>query len=510
MIIIWFYLVLPILGTSLMMGISLWQVFKQAGENPWFTIVPFYGPWRWIKILGKSPWHFVFFLLPFINIFIIWLLCVDTSEGFKRNKIGEYFLAAVFPFIYFPYLTLVKKEKFVNPKTLGIRKKTVFREWFDSIMYALTAALIVHAFYFKGYTIPSSSMEKSMLVGDFLFVSKIHYGPRLPNTPLTFPFVHHTLPMTTNTPSFLTWIKFPYYRFPGFQDVERNDVIVFNFPDGDTVSTVYQSGISYNVLVKEVGRDLVWQDKANFGDIVVRPVDKRENFVKRCIGKAGDTLEIRNTQVYINGKEAVNPEKLQFNYQILPNPMVVSKRQWKELGVSDDDIKSLYNSDYAYIPLTNEMRAKLEAMPEIEKLVPLVTEAGVADPRVFPFTPETYAWNVDNYGPIYIPKKGDKLALNLNNIAIYERAIRIYEGHDVHVENGQIFIDGKPATEYVFEMDYYWAMGDNRHNSADSRYWGFVPEDHIVGKAFFTWFSWDKDAKGLKKIRTSQMFKVVK
>ncbi|MEG2336529.1 MAG: S26 family signal peptidase, partial [Bacteroidales bacterium] len=347
------------------MSISLWQIFKQAGENPWITLVPFYGPWRWIKILGKSPWHFFFLLFPFLDVFIVWLLCVDTSEGFKRNKIWEYFLAALFPFIYFPYLTLVKKEKFVNPKTLPQRSKSVFREWFDSIMYALVAALIIHAFYFKGYTIPSSSMEKSMMVGDFLFVSKVHYGPRLPNTPLTFPFVHHTLPFTSNTPSFLTWIKLPYFRFPGFEEIKKNDVFVFNFPDGDTVSTMYQSNISYNVLVKEVGRDRVWQDKTNFGNIVVRPVDKRENFVKRCIGTAGDTLEIRNTQVYINGKKAINPPKLQFNYQILPNPMVVSKRQWQELGVSKDDIKILYNSDYAYIPLTNAMRNQLEQLPEV-------------------------------------------------------------------------------------------------------------------------------------------------
>lgn len=504
--------ILLVIVYKLLLWPSLQGVFTAYGKNPLLSLVPFYGEWLWIKLL-KVKWYayFPFLFLPFINVFVFWLLCVETTYGYKRRKVWECFCACAFFFIYFPLLHFRNKETFVCAKDLPPVKKTSAREWLDTIVFALTAVLIIHAFYFKGYVIPSSSMEKSLNVGDFLFVSKVAYGPRVPQTLVTFPFVQHTLPLTKDRPSYLTWIELPYHRLPGLHKVRHNDVIVFNFPDGDTVSSVYQSNISYNTLVKEVGRERVWNDKANFGRITYRPVDRRENFVKRCIGLPGDTVQIKNRQVYINGKEAKNPENLQFNYRILPSANVVGSRKLKEIGISNDDLKMLFRPDYNSVPLTEEMVRKLEQMPSVTEVHALVEPEGLGDERLFPYSIVDYPWNVDNYGPVYIPAKGDTLHLDAKNIALYRRLITIYENNTLEVlPDGRFLINGQPTDTYICKMDYYWAMGDNRHNSADSRFWGFVPEDHLVGKAFFVWFSWNKDASGFKKVRWNKLMRVIK
>lgn len=491
--------------------LSLWGVFRSSGRNPYLAAIPFYGEYIWIRIL-KVKWvpHFVFLLFPFINVFVFWLLCVETSYGYKRRKILDCFLSSVFFFAYFPILHWVRKETYTCAKDLPPIKKSAAREWFDTLVFALTAVLIIHAFYFKGYVIPSSSMEKSLNVGDFLFVSKVAYGPRIPQTLITFPFVQHTLPLTKDVPSYLTWIELPYHRMPGLHKVRRNDVIVFNFPDGDTVSSVFQSNLSYNTLVKEVGRERVWSDKANFGRITYRPVDRRENFVKRCIALPGDTLMIRDRQVYVNGEKAENPEFLQFNYRILPSANAISRKTLQKLGVSNDDLKTLYNPEYGTVPLTDEMASRLSQIPGI-RVEAVIEPSGMGDGRLFPFSPNLYPWNVDNYGPVYVPKKGDTLNLDLKNLALYHRLIRIYENNDLEIRpDGKILINGEVSDSYVCKMDYYWAMGDNRHNSADSRYWGFVPEDHLVGKAFIVWFSWNKDASGFKKVRWNKIMRLIR
>lgn len=504
--------ILLVIVYKLLLWLSLQGVFTAYGKNPALVLVPFYGEWLWIRLL-KLKWYayFPFLFLPFIHVFVFWLLCVETSYGYRRRKVWECFCACAFFFIYFPLLHFRNKETFTCAKDLPPVKKSPAREWFDTIVFALIAVLIIHAFYFKGYVIPSSSMEKSLNVGDFLFVSKVAYGPRVPQTVFSFPFVQHTLPLTTDKPSYLTWLELPYHRLPGFRKVKHNDVIVFNFPDGDTVSSVWQSNISYNTLVKEVGRNRVWNDKANFGRITYRPVDRRENFVKRCIGLPGDTLRIKDRQVFINGKEAENPEYLQYNYRILPSPAVVTKRTWQELGVSDDDLKTLFQPGAGSVPLTNRMVQALEKIPGVESVQPVVEPEGLGDGRLFPYSPEDYAWNIDNYGPVRIPAKGDTLLLDARNIVLYERLITIYENNTLEIRpDGQILINGEARETYVCKMDYYWAMGDNRHNSADSRFWGFVPEDHLVGKAFFVWFSWNKDATGFKKVRWNKVMRVIR
>ncbi|MCM1040818.1 MAG: signal peptidase I [Bacteroides sp.] len=504
--------ILLVIVYKLLLWLSLQGVFSAYGRNPLLSLVPFYGEWLWIKLL-KVKWYayFPFLFIPFINVFVFWLLCVETTYGYKRRKVWECFCACAFFFVYFPLLHFKDREVFVCAKDLPAVKKSSAREWLDTIVFALTAVLIIHAFYFKGYVIPSSSMEKSLNVGDFLFVSKVAYGPRVPQTVISFPFVQHTLPLTKDKPSYLTWLELPYRRLPGFKKVEHNDVIVFNFPDGDTVSSVYQSNISYNTLVKEVGRQRVWNDRNAFGRITYRPVDKRENFVKRCIGLPGDTVRIVDRQVFINGKMAENPANLQFNYRVLPSPAVVGNRTWKELGVSSDDLKMLFHPDYGSVPLTSEMVKKLESVPGVESVQALIEPEGLGDGRLFPYSPKDYAWNVDNYGPVYIPAKGDTLRLDAKNIALYKRLITIYENNTLEILSDSTFrINGVETDTYVCKMDYYWAMGDNRHNSADSRFWGFVPEDHMVGKAFFVWFSWNKDASGLKKVRWNKLMRVIK
>jgi signal peptidase I len=485
---------------------AFYVIFKQQGYKWWEAIVSPWNLWILIKITNKPWWWMLLLCIPFINFFVFMLLLVEVSVGFKRNAIWEYFAAAVLPFLYFPYLIWVKKEIYVQPKNLPVFKKAVWRDWFDTIVFSVLAAAIVRMFFFENYTIPTSSMEKSMLIGDYVYVSKMAYGARMPQTPIAFPLVHHTLPLTKNTKSYTDAVQLDYRRFFQRKTVQRGDVVVFNFPVGDTVSTAFQSTESYYALVRDYGRERVWNDKLNFGDIIVRPVDKRENFVKRCVAIAGDTLQIINQQIFINGKPENNPKHLEFNYQILPSPLVIPKTRWREIGVSNEDINILYA--HGVVPLTDEILEKAKLLPNIAEVKKIVFPEDYYDNRMFPQN-DRFPWNLDNFAPIYIPEKGATIEISLENLPLYHRVITTYEGHHLEVKNGQIFIDGKLADTYTFKMDYYWMMGDNRHNSADSRYWGFVPEDHIVGKPKFTWLSLDKDKTFPKKIRWKRMFRAV-
>jgi signal peptidase I len=485
---------------------SLCVIFQQQGRKWWEAIISPWNLWILIKITNKAWWWILLLCIPFINFFVLMLLFVELSVGFKRNAIWEYFAAAVLPFLYFPYLVFVRKEIYVQPKDLPVYKKSIARDWFDTIIFAVLAAAIVRMFFFENYTIPTSSMEKSMLIGDFVYVSKLSYGARMPQTPIAFPLVHHTLPFT-NKRSYIDAVQLNYRRFFQRNTVQRNDVVVFNFPVGDTVSTAFQSSADYYALVREYGRERVWNDRVNFGNIIVRPVDKRENFVKRSIAIAGDTLQIINQQVFINGKLQECPKNTQFNYQVLPNPFVIPKTRWRDIGVSNEDLDVLYT--YGVVPLTTEMLEKANLFPEVEEIQAMIHPQNDFDRRIFPHD-EHFSWNVDNLGPIYIPQKGATIEISIENLPLYYRIITTYEGHRLDVQNNQIFIDGIQVDTYTFKMDYYWMMGDNRHNSADSRFWGFVPEDHVVGQPKFTWLSLDKDKSFPKNIRWHRMFRAVR
>jgi signal peptidase I len=353
------------------------------------------------------------------------------------------------------------------------KKKSATREWFDALIFAVIAATIIRGLFIEAFTIPTPSMEKSLLVGDFLFVSKVNYGARTPITPLAFPFAHHTMPII-GTKSYLEWIKLPYYRLPGLGKVERNDVVVFNYPMED-----------------------------------FRPIDKQENYIKRCIAVAGDTLQIKDAAVYINGKLTENPPEGQTTYQVITDGSGFNQKVLSNMSINPNDYGRISEQGDYMFNLTKENEKKLATFSNVKRVFPAINEKGRYAEYIFPFDPKL-GWNEDNYGAIVIPAKGKAMPLNSSNIAIYKRAIEVYEGNKVEIKDDGIYINNVKSDSYTFKMNYYWMMGDNRHNSADSRFWGFVPEDRIVGKALFIWMSWDANGNFLNKIRWNRLFNGIK
>ena len=435
----------------------------------------------------------------------------------------------VVPFIYDVYIT--KKIKWQWWKEEEGPVKWVM-SWVDALVFALVAVYFINLFFFQNYVIPSSSLEKSLLTGDYLFVSKVSYGPRIPETPLTMPLTQHTMPVF-ECKSYIEWPHWDYRRVKGLGKVELNDIVVFNFPAGDTLCSApkYQAydfyqmcyGIGYQLYpqrpdpdalspeqrlkyfetVYATGRAQIAANFPEYGNIITRPADRRENYVKRCVGLPGQTLQIKNRIVYLDGKANKEPDNVQYTYHVklkqgLPDELM------QELGISMEDLMSL--NQLGYMPLTKHAVEVLSARKDLVASITLNTDTSEND--IYPLNGNKH-WTRDNYGPIWIPKKGEKLKLTLDNLPIYERPIRAYEGNQLEVRNGKIFINGKETTEYTFKMDYYWMQGDNRHNSADSRYWGFVPEDHIVGKPIFIWWSSDPDRRGINGIRWSRLFRFV-
>ncbi|MBL0329470.1 MAG: signal peptidase I [Bacteroidetes bacterium] len=350
-----------------------------------------------------------------------------------------------------------------------MKNKNVILDWGKAILFAFFTILLFRIFFFEAFTIPSPSMEKSLLTGDYIIVSKLSYGPRIPNTPLSFPFAHQILPFTENTNSYLDWIQIPYMRLFGSPDLERNDVVVFNWPVEDE-----------------------------------RPVDQRTFYIKRCVAISGDTLELRDGQVYINRTYSDNPEKLQFDYKIKADVDSLNNDSLKLLGITEGD--HMQNKGEFWFTLTLENVEKMKKFPHVTSVEPLIDRKGAYNDYMFPEN-EHFLWNVDFFGPIYIPKAGDSVKLTKDSLPLYERIIKVYEKNDLRVSNDSIFINEVYSTSYTFKMNYYFMMGDNRHNSADSRFWGFVPEDHIVGKTVLILMSIDKSDDG--GIRGNRWFKSV-
>lgn len=398
-------------------------------------------------------------------------------------------------------------------------------EWVDDILFALIAVYFINLFVFQNYQIPSSSLEKTLLVGDYLFVSKLSYGPRVPNTPLSFPLVQNTFPIL-NTKSYFEWPEWGYKRVKGTGTVKRNDIVVFNFPAGDTVALKVQNPDYYS-LVERYGREAIYANKQEFGEVIYRPVDKRENYVKRCVGMPGDSLSLRDNQVYINGEKAINPEFMQLNYFVETDGSIITEEQFRKMDISKSDRKLLtsdsgnhgalaylgfkpksdgsFNPVY-HLPLTNKALEYLRKLPGITQIR---IEPDMTDDSTYPVGYKT-GWTRDNFGPLWIPRKGATIQLDERNLALYSRCIRNYENNTLEIKNSQILINGKPETTYTFKYDYYFMMGDNRHNSADSRSWGFVPEDHVVGKPILIWLSLDKDRSLFNGgIRWNRMFRMV-
>ena len=508
-------LILYFAGTIL----GLWFVFKKAGVAPWKALVPVYNIVVWVKVCGKKWVWYLYFLIPAFNVFAFLLLVVETARVFRRYNFWEQTAAVIFPWIYLPVLGMHPRTVYVDPAVEKPRKEKGLRDWADAIVFALVAAMIIRGMFVELYNIPSSSMEKSLLVGDHVLVSKMAYGAKVAQTPLAVPLIHNVLPGTDGrVESYLKWIQLPYHRYPGLGKVERFDAVVFHYPDGDTMCTAQFSNQSYHELVRRYGReaveqDRVWDEYGNrvpIGKIRVRPVDKRENFIKRCIGLPGEDLQIVNWQVLINGEPIETPTEAQYTYAVLFNPIVVPERVLDKMGVSHEDIERahqqmyLNNTEYYILPLSPAVAAKLAGKYEVLDIQPFIHPADSVDGgAMFPHVDSLY-WSVDNYGPVHIPAKGETLQLTVENLPFYRRVIEAYEGNKVEVKDGRIFINGQETAEYTVKMNYYWMMGDNRHNSIDSRYWGFVPEDHIVGKAQFIYYSIDKDHG---KIRWNRMFR---
>ena len=376
-------------------------------------------------------------------------------------------------------------------------------EWINAIVFATVVATLIHLFVFQLYVIPTSSMEKTLLIGDYLYVSKVAYGPRVPNTPVSFPFVHNTLPFSQTAKSFSECIKWPYHRLKGLGSIERNDVVVFNFPAGDTVLLENQAVTYYDVLrdyQRELGEEAGRRRISRDYTVAARPVDKREHYIKRCVAIPGDTLLIVGTEVFVNGEKQIElPHKQHIFFVRSMAP--ITKYAIENLGITEWSV----SGSYYYMTLTEEAADKVRALPNVISVTKY--EAQTPNVDVFPHS-ENYEWTQDNFGPLQIPAKGTTVELTPENLPLYERIITAYEGHDLRTEGDRIYIDGEAADTYTFAMDYYWMMGDNRHNSADSRFWGFVPEDHIVGKASFIWFSRDREHG--QGIRWNRLFKKVK
>jgi len=387
-----------------------------------------------------------------------------------------------------------------NKDTAPKKKKTKSREWFDAIVFAVIAATVIRVFFIEAYTIPTGSMEKSLLIGDFLFVSKVNYGARIPMTPVAFPFAHHTMPVT-GTKAYYDGIQWKYRRLPGMQDIKRNDVVVFNFPDGDTVALEAQDRDYYD-MVRSVGAEAVRSQYT----IVSRPVDKRENYIKRCIGISGDVLSMSNGLVSVNGKAEPMKGTGQIDYLVKFKSNDVNFSVFEDLGfVIDKDISAVSQDTYNFVG-TPEMMAQVKKLDFVVSVNTRTAAPGSVEPGLFPQDPNR-KWNADNWGPVKIPKKGWTVKLDSATMPMYKRAIEIYEGNKLEKSGNGWKINGVQTDTYTFKMDYFWMMGDNRHNSLDSRYWGFVPEDHIVGKALFVWMSYSTDGSFFNKIRWSRIFR---
>lgn len=404
------------------------------------------------------------------------------------------------------YITEKVHWAFWKKKNPPNGRQTKVVEWVDAIIFAVIAASFIRMFFIEAYTIPTSSMEKSLLVGDYLFVSKTAYGPKTPNTPLSFPFVHNKMPVVKDSKSYVEWIKRPYKRLAGFTTIKNNDVVVFHFPNGDTVISNYPTQDYYSI-VRSVGRKAVWGDQRRFGEVIAHPVDKRENYIKRCVGIPGDEIKLEQGQLFVNGKPQEQFEGMQQNYRVKTNGTSINPKALDRLKIANDDREG--SSGQYHFPLTDNTKTELGGLPNVTGIESTLLEPGYWDSLIFP-SDSRFKWNVDNFGPLTIPATGKTIQLTVDNLPLYQRIIDVYEGNDLVVEGETISINGEVATSYTFKMDYYWMMGDNRHNSADSRYWGFVPEDHVVGKAKFIWLSMDKDKGFPSKIRFKRMFSVIR
>ncbi len=509
------------------------KLFDKAGEDGWKALVPGLNFIIMCKLVGRNSAHAAWLLVPIVNIFIFVGLCVDMVRSFGKYSFLDSALAVIYPAIIFFKIGKNNGDKYLGPTLLMEKeyftkvaeaqesnntrelkklirnnpyKKDAGREWAEAIIFAVFAAAFIRMFLIEAYTIPTSSMEGSLKVGDFLFVSKAHYGIRTPKTVLMLPLLHNRIP-GVNKESYISKPNLPFYRFPSIDNIERYDPVVFNFPEGDSVYVFPERTWSINDYRRgAISNNRAREVKRGKADLVVRPIDKMDHYIKRCIGLPGDSLQVINRQVYLNGEAAKDPSKMQHLTRII-SPNGVNADKLDEMGVN---LNESYQQQGIYF-LNEDQREKIKAWGD-NVSIEVLSPPNQGPDHLFPHDPSiTQGWTVDNYGPVYIPKQGVSIEISPENIALYERVIRNYEENDLAVKDGKIYINGDEATSYTFQMDYYWMMGDNRHNSEDSRVWGFVPANHVVGKPLFIWFStkngnmfnginWDRIFTGANKM----------
>lgn len=509
--------------------VGMYKLFEKAGEPGWAALVPFYNAFIVVKIVGAPKWWLLAMFIPVVHFFIIAGMLIEFNKSFGQYKFIDNAAAIIVAYIYYPYLAS-KKPEYVHQswavqndirkrfkaavkadsksemrrleKENPFPKKSKVREWSESIIFAVFAAHFIRLFLIEAYTIPTPSMEGSLLVGDFLFVSKVHYGSRMPMTPLAFPLIHNMLPFSGGE-SYSKAVAWDYRRAPKLQNVERYDPVVFNYPEDDTAvggleanGQPFDYGMQYHNQIKSVPA----QERAalrrklliNYADrMVYRPVDKRTHYIKRCVGIPGDKIEVKAGVLYVNDKEADDIKGVQYEYLLIGpgvNTLEVNSLEDKYKVTFYKDHRNPNNVVKSIAYMHPDVAAQMvKDLPGLDRAERRLKSRGYGGS--FPYDGKRFPWNIDYYGPITIPERGKTLNLSLDNISLYTRLIAAYEGNELAIKDGKIYINGAVATTYTPKLDYYWMMGDNRNNSADSRAWGFVPEDHVVGKPLFVWLS---------------------
>tara|TARA_R110002072_G_scaffold1587_1_gene13224 strand:+ start:17901 stop:19526 length:1626 start_codon:yes stop_codon:yes gene_type:complete len=490
--------------------LGTWKMYIATGRKAWEAAVPVYNSIILMKIINRPWWWTILLFIPIVNLIMFPVVWVETLRSFGKNSTTDTILGVVTFGLYIYYVNYTQKLTHIKDRSL--RPRSASGEWISSILFAVVAATIVHTYFMQPFTIPTSSLEKTLLVGDFLFVSKFHYGARTPMTPISFPMVHDTIPVI-KTKSYLKKPQIPYFRFPGFQKIKRNDIVVFSWPP-DTLTNITDPR----------------------SPVDIKPLDKKSNYVKRCVGLPGDSLEIRDGYVFINGKQNVLPSraKLEFSYWVKyksPQSRLSENQLYELYGITDGTVElNQETGEFRIASVTEDVANRLKNHPNVASIRRAISPSGEMDIQryydennniitntkvIFPNS-GLVQWNTDNMGPLYIPKAGATANITPETLPLYRRIIEVYEGSEIGIDNKisqsgtQVLLNGNPLTQYTFKLDYYWMMGDNRNNSQDARMWGFVPFTHVVGKPVFVWMSWDSNAKGIaNKIRWDRMFTTV-
>ena len=467
--------------------LGTWKLYEAADRKRWEAAIPVYNAIILMKIIGRPSWWTLLLFIPIINLIMFPVIWVETLRSFGKRSSLDSFLGIVTFGFYIYYVNYTQKLNYVADRNLNDENQSA--STLSSLLFAIIVATLVHTYVVQPFTIPTSSLEKSLLVGDFLFVSKMNYGPRVPMTTVALPMVHDSIPLTKKK-SYLSWPQLPYFRLPAFEKIKNSDIVVFNWP----ADTVYQ-----------------FFDRSS-RKAVIKPIDKKSNYVKRCLGIPGDSLAIKDGIVYINGKVLVLPEraKPQYSYKIALDGKTPIDFEYlfKDMDVTDGAGFTSEARDTLFVEaLTDQSAERLRNVPGIKAVIRNVSHT--PETGRFGVFPHTTNWNRDNYGPIYIPQAGKSVAINLASLPFYSRIITEYEKNKLEIKGSDIYINDVKTNNYTFQQDYYWMMGDNRHRSEDSRYWGYVPADHVVGKPVFIWMSWDTNGKGFGKIRWERLFTTV-